>query len=312
MRGRCLNHLTKAPNSDNANTTTKSGARQEKNRTLPKTGGIGYNGGKIWGGRADLDFVDTHCHLDDEKFSEDTAEVVARAETVGVRRIINFGGDIAHSEAVVELAGKFDGLFAGVGIHPEEIAGFEKSWLERVVELTANEKVVAIGEVGLDYYWEKDSDARILQQKIFIEQLDIARQLNLPVCIHEREAHGDALKILKNEAKGLRGVMHCYSGSLEMAREIWKLGWLIGVDGPLTFKNAAKLPEVVKAAPRDMILLETDAPYLAPTPNRGKRNEPSFLIDVAKKLAEIRGETLENVAQYTTANAENLYNIKLN
>ena len=257
-----------------------------------------------------MDFVDTHCHLDDEKFSEDTAEVVARAATVGVRRIINFGGDIAHSEAVVELAGKFDGLFAGVGIHPEEIAGFEKSWLERVVELTANKKVVAIGEVGLDYYWEKDSDARILQQKIFIEQLDIARQLNLPVCIHEREAHGDALKILKNEAKGLRGVMHCYSGSLEMAREIWKLGWLIGVDGPLTFKNAAKLPEVVKAAPRDMILLETDAPYLAPAPNRGKRNEPSFLIDVAKKLAEIRGESLESVARYTTANAENLYNIK--
>ncbi|MBQ7199202.1 MAG: TatD family hydrolase, partial [Selenomonadaceae bacterium] len=176
---------------------------------------------------------------------------------------------------------------------------------EKIVELAAQKKVVAIGEIGLDYYWEKDSDARILQQKIFIEQLDIARQLNLPVCIHEREAHGDALKILKTEAKGLRGVMHCYSGSLEMARELWKLGWLIGVDGPLTFKNSAKLPEIVKAAPREMILIETDSPYLAPTPYRGKRNEPAYVVEVAKKIADIRGETLETVAQYTTNNAEN-------
>ena len=131
----------------------------------------------------------------------------------------------------------------------------------------------------------------------------------MPVCIHERDAHGDALKILKSDGRNLRGVLHCFSGSLEMAREVWKLGWLIGVDGPLTFKNSAKLPEIVKAAPREMILLETDAPYLAPTPNRGKRNEPAYLVDVAKKLAELRGETLEEVAEYTTANACRLYNL---
>lgn len=259
-----------------------------------------------------MNFVDTHCHLDDEKFTDDLAAVIERAKNAGVTRIINFGSTLKSSVKVVELTEKFNGLFAGVGIHPEEIADFDKNSAEKIFELAANKKVVAIGEIGLDYYWEKDSDKRLMQQKIFIEQLDIARQLNLPVCIHEREAHGDALKILKSEGKNLRGVMHCYSGSLEMARELWKMGWLTGFDGPLTFKNSAKLPEIVKAAPRDMILIETDAPYLAPVPNRGKRNEPSFVIDVAKKIAEIRGETLETVAQYTTENAEKLYNIKEN
>ena len=256
-----------------------------------------------------MNFVDTHCHLNDEKFSEDLLEVLERAKISGVNRIINFGDTLKSSAAVVELATKFEELYAGVGIHPEEISGFNENSTEKIIELAKNKKVVAIGEIGLDYYWEKDSEKRLQQQKIFIEQLEIARQVNLPVCIHEREAHGDALKILKTEGKNLRGVMHCYSGSLEMAKELWKMGWLIGVDGPLTFKNSAKLPEIVKAAPREMILIETDAPYLAPVPNRGKRNEPSFVIDVAKKIAEIRGETLETVAQYTTKNAENLYNI---
>ncbi len=256
-----------------------------------------------------MNFADTHCHLNDEKFSNDLNEVIERAKSAGVNRIINFGDTLESSAAVVELTKKFTGMFAGVGVHPEEISGFNESSVEKIFELAKNEKVVAIGEIGLDYYWEKDSEKRLLQQKIFIEQLKIARQLNLPVCIHEREAHGDALKILKSEGKNLCGVMHCYSGSLEMAREIWKMGWLTGFDGPLTFKNSAKLPEIVKAAPQEMILIETDAPYLAPVPNRGKRNEPVFVVDVAKKIAEIRGETLETVAQYTTQNAENLYKI---
>ncbi len=256
-----------------------------------------------------MNFVDTHCHLDDEKFSDDLIEVIERAKIAGVQRIINFGGDLKTSAAAVELANRFSGNYAGVGIHPEEIADFDKNSAEKIIELAKNKKVVAIGEIGLDYHWEKDSEIHLLQQKIFIEQLEIAKSLNLPVCIHEREAHGDALKILKTEGKNLRGVMHCYSGSLEMAKELWKMGWLTGFDGPLTFKNSAKLPEIVKAAPREMILIETDAPYLAPVPNRGKRNEPAFVVDVAKKIAEIRGETLEDVARYTTENAEKLYNI---
>ncbi|MBR5914581.1 MAG: TatD family hydrolase [Selenomonadaceae bacterium] len=257
-----------------------------------------------------MTLIDTHCHLNDEKFFDDLDEVVSRAKNVGVTQIINFGDTLENSAQVVKLAEKFSNMFAGVGIHPEEISNFdENNSVEKIVELAKNKKVVAIGEIGLDYYWEKDSAVRLAQQKTFIQQLDIARQLNLPVCIHERDAHGDALKILQCEAKGLRGVLHCFSGSLEMAREVWKLGWLIGIDGPITFKNSAKLPEIVKSAPREMILLETDAPYLAPMPNRGKRNEPSYLLDIAKKVAELRGETLEEVAAYTTDNAKRLYQL---
>lgn len=256
-----------------------------------------------------MNFVDTHCHLNDKKFSFDLIEVLERAKNAGVNRVINFGDTLESSAVVVGLTKEFAEMFAGVGVHPEEISGFNENSAEKIFKLAKNEKVVAIGEIGLDYYWEKNSGKRLLQQKIFIQQLDIARQLNLPVCIHEREAHGDALKILKSEGKNLRGVMHCYSGSLEMAKELWKMDWLTGFDGPLTFKNSAKLPEIVKAAPQEMILIETDAPYLAPVPYRGKRNEPSFVVEVAKKIAEIRGETLETVAQYITKNAENLYNI---
>ena len=254
-------------------------------------------------------FIDTHCHLEDENFSEDRAQVLEHAKIAGVERIINFGSTLKSSIAVTELAKNFPELYAGVGIHPEEIDDFDEKTCARLAELAAEKKVIAIGEIGLDYHWEKDFERRLIQQKIFIEQLDLARQLNLPVCIHDRDAHGDTLKILQTEGKNLRGVLHCYSGSLETAREVWKLGYFIGVDGPLTFKNSAKLPEVVKAAPREMILIETDAPYLAPTPYRGKRNEPAYVVEVAKKLAELRGETLEEVATYTTANAKNLYEI---
>ena len=254
-------------------------------------------------------FIDTHCHLEDENFSADRADVLAHAEAAGVERIINFGSTMQSSRAVTELAKNFPQLYAGVGIHPEEIDDFDDTTCTRLAELAADKKVVAIGEIGLDYHWEKDSARRLIQQKIFIEQLDLARQLKLPVCIHDREAHGDTLKILQAEARDLRGVLHCYSGSLETAWELWKLGWLIGVDGPLTFKNSAKVPEVVKAAPYELLLIETDAPYLAPVPYRGKRNEPAYVVEVAKKLAEVRGETLEEVAAYTTANAMNLYKI---
>lgn len=253
-------------------------------------------------------FIDTHCHLEDENFSADRAEVLKRAKAAGVERIINFGSTLQSSIAVTELT-TIPELYAGVGIHPEEIDEFDATTCDKLAALAAAEKVVAIGEIGLDYHWEKDSARRLLQQKIFIEQLDLARQLKLPVCVHDRDAHADTLKILQSEARDLRGVLHCYSGSLETAREVFKLGWLIGVDGPLTFKNSAKLPEVVKFAPQDMILIETDAPYLAPVPYRGKRNEPAYVVEVAKKLAEIRNETLEEVAEYTAANAARLYGI---
>lgn len=256
-------------------------------------------------------FVDTHCHLDDEKFNDDLIEVIERANLAGVTRIINFGSTLKSSEIATQLASTHEELFAGVGVHPEEIEDFSNGdAVDTIINLTKHDKVVAIGEIGLDYHWTQETEIKEIQQKIFIQQLDIARQLNLPVCIHERDAHGDSLKILKTEAKGLRGVLHCFSGSLEMAREVWKMGFFIGVDGPVTFKNAAKLPEIIKAAPSDMLLIETDAPYLAPTPYRGKRNEPAFVVEVAKKIAEIRDESLEFIAKTTTQNAENLYNIR--
>ena len=253
-------------------------------------------------------FVDTHCHLNDEQFKNDLNEVIERAKNFGVNRIINFGANISDSILAVKLT-QHDELFAGVGIHPEEIDNFVDDVEEKLFELAQNKKVVAIGEIGLDYHWEKDIERRDLQKKIFIRQLDIARQLNLPVCIHEREAHFDAIEILKSNAKNICGVLHCFSGSLEIAKEIWKMNFLIGIDGPITFKNSAKLPEIVKAAPEDMILIETDAPYLSPVPYRGKRNEPAYVIEIAKKISEIRNESIEKVCEYTTRNAENLYNI---
>jgi len=257
-----------------------------------------------------IEFVDTHCHLDDEKFNDDLEETIDRAKSAGVTRIIDFGSSLKSSEVAVKLSKEHEGIFAGVGVHPEEIDDFLNADVVNViVNLAKNKKVVAIGEIGLDYHWTQDTEIKEIQKKIFIQQLDIARQLNLPVCIHERDAHGDAMKILKAEAKGLCGVLHCFSGSLEMAREVWKMGFLIGVDGPLTFKNAAKLPDIIKVAPKDMLLIETDAPYLAPTPHRGKRNEPAYLVEVAKKIAEMRSEDLELIAKSTTRNAENLYNI---
>lgn len=256
-----------------------------------------------------VDLVDTHTHLNDEKFQDDVAETVARAQAQGVRRMINMGDTMKSSEKAVALAQAYEGLFAAVGIHPEEAYEMTDADDARLAAWAEQEKVVAIGEIGLDYYWEKDGEKRQQQQRIFIRQLDLARQLHLPVCIHNREAHGDTLAILKREGKGIRGVLHCFSGSLEMARELFHMGWYIGVDGPLTFKNAAKLPEIVQQAPRDMLLVETDAPYMAPVPRRGKRNEPAYVRYVAEKVAELWHVSLEEAAAQTTRNAEELYRI---
>lgn len=254
-----------------------------------------------------MKLVDTHAHLTDEKFAEDLGEVMGRAKEAGVLAILNMGDTMESSRQAVELAKEFEGLFAGVGIHPEEAREMTEEDDEQLAAWGKHPKVVAIGEIGLDYYWEKDPERRLLQRKVFVRQLDLARQLQLPVCIHDREAHGDLLSILKKEGRGISGVLHCYSGSLEMAREVFRMGWFIGVDGPLTFRNAAKLPEIVACAPRDMVLLETDSPYMAPVPLRGRRNEPAYVRHVAEKVAELWGVPLEEVARQTTENAKKLY-----
>lgn len=256
-----------------------------------------------------IELVDTHTHLNDAKFAGEEQAAIERANLAGITKIINMGDTMASSTKAVNLARQYDGVFAGVGIHPEE--AYEMTQRDDdVLAAFANEpKVVAIGEIGLDYYWEKDEAKRLLQQRIFIRQLDLARNLHLPVCVHDREAHGDTMAILKKEGQGISGVMHCFSGSMEMAQELLKMGWYIGVDGPLTFKNAAKLPAIVKSFPLERILLETDAPYMAPVPMRGKRNEPAFIRYIGEKVAEIKGITLSEVAKQTSENAMELYGV---
>ena len=251
--------------------------------------------------------VDTHAHIDVDRFDEDREEMLARAGEAGLLAIINMGDSMESSARSVAMAKQYDMVYTGVGIHPEEARPMTQADEDMLAGWAQEAKVVAIGEIGLDYYWVKDEEQRKLQREIFIRQLDIARQLHLPVCVHDREAHGDTLAILKKEARDVRGVMHCYSGSLEMAKELMKLDWFIGVDGPLTFKNAAKLPEIVQRLPLERILVETDCPYMAPVPMRGKRNEPAYVYHVAAKLAELRQVSFDEVALQTTSNAQELY-----
>ena len=256
-----------------------------------------------------MELIDTHAHLDGEKFDADREEVIARARANGVVKIITMGDNLASSARSVALAEGFEPVYAAVGVHPEEAQPMTSADDDRLAAWSAQEKVVAIGEIGLDYYWEKDEEKRALQRTIFVRQLDLARQLDLPVCIHDREAHGDMLKLLKTEGRGMRGVLHCYSGSWEMAAELLKGDWYFGIDGPLTYKNAAKLPEIVQRLPAGRILVETDSPYLSPMPFRGKRNEPAHVLHVAEKAAELRGESLEVFARATRQNTRDLYGI---
>lgn len=251
--------------------------------------------------------IDTHAHINSEQFDQDRGKIITNALENNIGAIINMGDTIQSSQQCVELAEQYAICYAGVGVHPEEAFDMGQQDLDQLAALAQNNKVVCIGEIGLDYYWEKDRDKRGLQRRIFIKQLDLARQLALPVCIHNREAHGDTMEIIKKEGKGIRGVMHCFSGSLETALELVKLGWYIGVDGPLTFKNAAKLPEIIRQIPLERILVETDCPYMAPSPMRGKRNEPAFVRYVAEKLAEFRGVDFEEIQRQTTINAKALY-----
>ena len=256
-----------------------------------------------------MELIDSHAHLDGEKFADDCAAVVERALAAGVVKIITMGDSLESSARSVALTEEFESVYAAVGIHPEEVQPMTAATDDQLAAWTAQEKVVAIGEIGLDYYWEKDEEKRALQRAIFVRQLDLARQLRLPVCIHDREAHGDMMKILKTEGRGLRGVLHCYSGSWEMAAELLKGDWYFGIDGPLTYKNAAKLPAIVQRLPAERILVETDSPYLSPMPFRGRRNEPAHVLYVAKKAAELRGESLEAFARATRENTRDLYGI---
>jgi len=251
---------------------------------------------------------DTHAHYDDDKFDSDRHDAIARAFENGVSYILNASSDMDSVRTSISLAGEFDSVYAAVGIHPHNVAETSESAVRALSELAGNRKVVAIGEIGLDYYY--DFAPRELQKQWFIKQIDLARNLGLPIIVHNREAHEDVLRIVKNECAGeMKGVFHCFSGSVEMAKELVLNGFYISVGGQVTFKNAKRIIDVVKQVPDNRLLIETDCPYLAPEPYRGKRNESSYLKFTAEKVAEIRGADFEHIAEITTKNAKMLFGI---
>ena len=251
---------------------------------------------------------DTHAHFDSRQFNEDRDELLASLPGQGVSLIVNPGCDIPTSRMAVELAEKYPFIYAAVGFHPEELEGMELSDLNIIRELAAHEKVVAIGEIGLDYYWIKDEEGRKKEQDFFRAQLAMARELNRPVIVHDREAHGDTLAIVK-EFPDMKGVFHCYSGSVEMAQELVRMGWMISFTGVLTYHNARKAVEVAEAVPIERLMIETDSPYMAPVPHRGKRNHSGYVLHVCEKLAEIKGISVDECAKITLENGCRFFGI---
>ena len=249
---------------------------------------------------------DTHAHYDDKKFDADRKEVLSAMPEKGVSLIVDPGCDGESSRAACALAKEFPFVYAAVGWHPEEWQSWNGESMALLRSLCAQPKVVAIGEIGLDYYW--DTEHKALQREMFERQLSLAIERGLPVIVHDREAHGDCLETVMNYPEA-RGVFHCFSGSVEMARELLRRGWYLGFDGPITYKNAVKALDVIAACPADRMLLETDSPYLAPVPNRGKRNDSRNLPYIAARIAEIKGMTTDQVAEVTLKNGKQLFGI---
>ncbi len=248
---------------------------------------------------------DTHAHYDDERFEANRDELLFNMEEKNVCGIIHQAIDFESSKLAVEYTKKYPNFYAAIGIHPQEINADTIFNAEDFAPLLNNEKVVAVGEIGLDYYW--DTTFKENQKKILLEQITFAKENNLPISFHDREAHADTLEILKKTKP--KGVVHCFSGSVEMAEEILKLGMYIGVGGVVTFKNAKKLCEVVKSVPLERILLETDAPYLAPEPMRSKLNHSGYISFIAEKISEIKKIPYDEILKITTENAKNLFGI---
>lgn len=252
--------------------------------------------------------IDTHCHLDMEAYASDLDAVIAAAAHHGVTRIITIGIDVASSEKAVQLSLRHENVFATVGIHPHDALQATPEAYMLLRQLAEHACVVGYGEIGLDYV--KNYAPREVQLRVFAEQLDLARALDLPVVIHDREAHADTLRLLRAGGPFVRqGVMHCFSGDVSLASEVLELGFLISIPGVATFANAQSLREVIKMVPLEHLLLETDGPFLAPVPYRGKRNEPKFMLYTAQMVAELKSIPLEEVARLTTANAIRLFNL---
>lgn len=251
---------------------------------------------------------DTHAHLDNPKFDKDREKIIRDLKKNDVDFIINPGADFASSIKAVKLAEKYDNIYAAVGIHPHEAKSMDEDTIGLLEGFTNKEKVVAIGEIGLDYHY--DNSPRDIQKKWFREQIRLAKKVNLPIIVHDRDAHQDTFDIIKDELdENLTGVLHCYAGSVEMAKKYIDMGFFISFAGPLTFKNAKTPKRVCESLPLDRILIETDSPYLTPEPNRGKRNEPLYVRYMAAMIAELKEVSFKEVAKKTKENAKKLFNI---
>lgn len=249
---------------------------------------------------------DTHAHYYAEAFDPDRDAVLSALPAAGVGLVLCPGCDLDTSRQSIQLAEAYPHVYAAAGVHPEDALGLPVDWLDQVAEMTRHPKVKAIGEIGLDYYWKEVP--RDLQKEVFRAQLQLAKVLDLPVIVHDREAHADCLAIVW-EFPGVRGVFHCYSGSAEDAKTLVKLGWHLSFTGTITFKNARKAPEVIAAVPLERIMVETDAPYMAPTPFRGKRCDSRYVYRMVETIAEIKGLTPAEVEQATTENGKALFAI---
>lgn len=260
-------------------------------------------------------FVDTHCHLDFKAYDEDRAAMIARAAEAGVTRIINPAVDIENTQGIIALTQAYPGVYAAVGVHPNSTADFVPGMIEELETLAQSPKVVAIGEIGLDYYW--DHSPKHIQAEAFRNQLALAARLELPVIIHNREASEDVISILEawcadlpDSLKERPGVLHSFSAPQDIADRALAAGFYIGFTGPITFKKADDLRRIAATVPLDRILVETDGPFLTPAPYRGKRNEPAYIPHIAERLAALRQVSVETLAQATTANAERLFRLE--
>ena len=251
---------------------------------------------------------ESHAHYDAHQFDEDRQSILNSMRENGVGTIINVCADWDSVTEVVEMAQNYSFMYAAVGLHPDEVGDLNEGRFGFLQAQCKKEKVVAVGEIGLDYYWDKESHE--VQKKWFIKQLELAKELDLPVIIHSREAAEDTLNIMREHAQGLRGVIHCFSYSKELAEEYVKMGFHIGIGGVVTFKNGKKLKEVAEAVPLEKILLETDCPYLAPEPYRGKRNSSLYIPYIAQAVADLKGTTYEEVVAQTEENAKELFGIQ--
>lgn len=253
-------------------------------------------------------FIDTHVHLNADQYEEDLQDVINRALEAKVEKMVVIGFDRKTIERTMELIEQYDFVYGVIGWHPVDAIDCTQEDLEWIEELAAHPKIVGIGETGLDYYWDKSP--KDVQQALFRKQIQLAQKINLPIIIHNRDATGDVVNILREEnAASVGGVMHCFSGSVETARECIAMNFMISLGGPVTFKNARLPKEVATEIPLEHLMIETDAPYLAPHPYRGKRNEPAFVPLVAEEIARLKGLTIEEIAQATTDNAKNFFGI---